>query len=202
MKKKNLEILLQKIPEYTKPSPQLEQYITPAGIAADIVFTAYQFNDIENKKIVDLGCGTGIFSVAAKILGAEKVIGFDIDKDIINIAKEYAEDNNYDIDFYNKRIQDIQEECDTILMNPPFGAQKSNKNADRAFLEKAFEISSVVYSLHLSKTIPFIEKMIKSMQGEITFYKNFVFPIKHSYDFHDKKTKNFDVTLVRILTNI
>ena len=59
MKKKELEILLQKVPSFEKPVPHFEQYLTPAGIAADIIFTAHQFGDIENKTVIDLGCGTG-----------------------------------------------------------------------------------------------------------------------------------------------
>jgi len=61
MKKKELEILLQKVPSFEKPVPHFEQYLTPASIAADIIFTAHQFGDIENKTVIDLGCGTGIF---------------------------------------------------------------------------------------------------------------------------------------------
>ena len=48
--------------------------MTPAPIAADIIFTAYQWGDIENKTVVDLGCGTGIFSVGAVSMGAKKVL--------------------------------------------------------------------------------------------------------------------------------
>ena len=90
--------------------------------------------------------------------------------------------------------------CDTVIMNPPFGAQKSSVKADRKFIEKAFEIAKVVYSLHLSETIPFIEKMILSMNGEIKFYKDYIFPVKHTFNFHSKKSVNYDVTLIRILT--
>ncbi len=86
-------------------------------------------------------------------------------------------------------------------MNPPFGAQKSNRWADRRFIEKGFEISKVIYSLHLSKTIPFIEKLILSLNGEIKYKKNYVFPIKHTHVFHEKKIVNFDVTMLRIITN-
>ena len=70
MKQRQLEILLQKVPKPTTPVPQLEQYMTPAPIAADIIFTAYLWGDIENKTVVDLGCGTGIFSVGAVLAGA------------------------------------------------------------------------------------------------------------------------------------
>jgi putative methylase len=201
MKQKQLEILLQKIPKPPKPVPQLEQYMTTAPIAADIIFTAYQWGDIENKIVVDLGCGTGIFSVGAVYMGAKKVLGFDIDKNIIAAAKKYAKTNDFPITYTLKDIIEVHTTCDTVLMNPPFGAQKSNNKADRKFLEKAFEISSVIYSLHLKKTIFFLEKMIKSLQGEITYQKEYSFPIKWMFKFHTKEVVKYDVILLRIATH-
>ena len=200
MKKKELEILLQKIPAFDAPSPTLEQYLTPAGIAADIIFTAHQYGDIKDKVVFDLGCGTGIFAIGAILTGAKKVIGFDIDNKSIEKAKKYAEKNKLNVEFLVKDVLDIKEKCDTIIMNPPFGAQKSNLKADRKFIEKGFDISSVIYSIHLKKTVPFIEKMVLALKGEITYYKNYIFPIKHTYNFHEKKTVDYDVSLLRILT--
>ena len=200
MKQKKLEMLLQKVPAFEYPSPNLEQYITPANIAADILFNAYSFGDIENKTVLDLGCGTGIFSVGAKLVNAKEVVGIDIDGESIKIAKSYSEKINEDIEFITKDVKDVDIKCDTVIMNPPFGAQKSNRGADRAFIEKGFEISKVIYSLHLSKTIPFIEKLVSSLNGEISYKKTYLFPIKHTYFFHKKKNENIDITLLRIIT--
>jgi len=202
MKKKELEILLQKVPLPNKPIPNLEQYMTPANIAADVIFTAHQFGDIQNKTILDLGCGTGIFSVGAALTGAKKVMGIDVDKDIITIAKEYAKKNNLEIEFMAMDVKNVQTKCNTVIMNPPFGAQKSNRKADRKFIEKGFEISQILYSIHLKKTIPFLEKMISSLSGNITYRKDYAFPIRWAFEFHDKKVVYYDVTLLRIETNI
>ncbi|MCK5458818.1 MAG: methyltransferase [Thermoplasmatales archaeon] len=202
MKQKGLEILLQKVPQPTHPTPTLEQYMTPASIAADIIFNAYQFGDINDKIIVDLGCGTGIFSIGAAILGAKKITGFDVDKESIQLAKKHAEQNNLEIEFNVKDVKDVETKCDTVLMNPPFGAQKSNQKADRKFIEKGFEISHVIYSLHLTKTIPFLEKMIFSLSGTITYKKKYVFPIRWMFEFHEKQIAYYDVTMLRIETKI
>lgn len=199
MKKKELEILLQKVPPFKNPVPTLEQYITPAFIAADIIYLAHQFGDIQDKFIVDLGCGTGIFSIGAKITGAIKVIGIDIDNSSIEIARNYAKDENIEVEYKTDDIRDFHIKCDTVLMNPPFGAQKSNINADRRFIETAFRIASTVYSIHLTKTIPFLKKMISSLKGDINYSKNYLFPIKRTCKFHEKKNINYDVTLLRIL---
>ena len=200
MKKKELEIILQKVPEYENPIPELEQYITPAGIAADIIFIAYQFGDIKDKVVIDLGCGTGIFSIGVAIAGAKEVYGVDIDNNSIKIAKRYANKINKKINFINQDVKDVKINCDTVIMNPPFGAQKSDRKADRKFIEKGFEIASVLYSIHLSKTVPFIEKMVSSMKGKISYSKDYVFPIKYIYEFHKKRVINYDVTMLRIIT--
>ncbi|MEF8879851.1 MAG: METTL5 family protein [Candidatus Thermoplasmatota archaeon] len=197
MKKKQLEMELQKIPDFDKPKPSLEQYVTPAPIAADIIFKAVQFGDIQNKIVIDLGCGTGIFAYGAYLCGAEKVMGIDIDKECINQARNYAYRNKIDINFNINRIKNVNAVCDTVLMNPPFGAQKGNIRADRKFLEKAREISSVTYSLHLTETLSFIEKLIELLDGDITFKKNYDFPIKRSFRFHKKDVSYQDVILIR-----
>jgi len=200
MKQKDLEIILQKVPTYERPNPFIEQYMTPANIAADIIFTAFQFDDILDKKVVDLGCGTGIFAFGAKIVNAKEVIGIDIDEEAVKIAISYSKEINEEVEFITKDVKDVDIKCDTVLTNPPFGAQKSNRWADRAFIEKGFEISKVIYSLHLTKTIPFIEKLVSALDGEISYKKEYLFPIKHTYFFHKKKAENVDITLLRVAT--
>jgi len=202
MKKKELEILLQKVPSFEKPVPRFEQYLTPAGVAADIIFIAHQFSDIENKTVIDLGCGTGIFSIGAALTGAKRVIGTDIDKDAVKIARSYSKKNNLEITYLVQDVRKLEIKCDTVIMNPPFGAQKSNQKADRKFIEKGFNIAPIVYSIHLAKTIPFIIKLISSLGGTVYYSKNYVFPIKWAYNFHEKKIVNYDVTLLRIITGL
>ena len=202
MKKKELEILLQKVPSFEKPVPYLEQYLTPANIAADIIFNAHQFGDIKNKIVIDLGCGTGIFSTGAALTGAGRIIGIDIDENAIKTAEKYAEKNNLKITFMTQDVRDLRMKCDTIIMNPPFGAQKGNHKADRKFIEKGFEISSVLYSIHQTKTIPFIIKLISSLGGTINYSKKYIFPIKWLFEFHEKNIVNYDVTLLRIITDV
>jgi len=170
------------------------------AVAFSLEIGSFNINNTVWGLVLDLGCGTGIFSVGASLTGAKKVIAVDIDKNAISIAKNYAQENKLDIEFLVQNIDDVKIKCDTIIMNPPFGAQKSNEKADRKFIEKAFEISSVIYSLHLSKTILFITKMVKALKGEISYSKDYIFPIKHTYDFHEKNVVNYDVTLLRILT--
>ncbi len=198
MKQKELEILLQKIPDFKKPKPGLEQYITPAPIAADILFKAFQLGDIKDRIVVDLGCGTGIFAYGAYLLEAQKVVGVDNDRDCIDTARDFVFKNNLCINYGINEIRNVNIVCDTVLMNPPFGAQKTNIRADRKFIEKAFEISQVFYSLHLSNTMEFIKKIISSLNGKITHIQEYDFPIKHAFSFHKKPVKKYKISMIRV----
>lgn len=54
--------------------------------------------------VLDYGCGSGILAIAAKKLGAQSVVGVDIDSQAI-IASEYnAQQNQVNIDFYDATV--------------------------------------------------------------------------------------------------
>lgn len=46
--------------------------------------------------VLDIGCGSGILSIAGVLLGAEKAVGVDIDAQSVRVAKENAEINEVD----------------------------------------------------------------------------------------------------------
>ncbi len=48
----------------------------------------------KDSTILDIGCGSGILSIAGVLLGAEKAVGVDIDAQSVRVAKENAEINN------------------------------------------------------------------------------------------------------------
>ncbi len=49
--------------------------------------------DLKNKSVLDIGIGSGILSIAAAMLGAKRVVGFDIDEGAIRECKENARIN-------------------------------------------------------------------------------------------------------------
>ncbi|OEE64060.1 ribosomal protein L11 methyltransferase [Enterovibrio norvegicus FF-162] len=49
--------------------------------------------DLNGKTVIDFGCGSGILSLAALLLGAKKVIGIDIDPQALQASKDNAERN-------------------------------------------------------------------------------------------------------------
>jgi len=44
--------------------------------------------NIKGKSFLDIGCGSGIFSIAARKLGAKKVVGFDVSPESIQSAQQ------------------------------------------------------------------------------------------------------------------
>ena len=199
MKKKDLEIFLEKVPSFQQPSFELEQYKTPAVIAADMLFYAFINHDIEGKTVIDFGCGTGIFAVGATYLHAQKIYGFDIDKQCIRQAQTFADNQALSIYYESKDVKNISQKADTAIMNPPFGAQKKNHHADRIFLEKAIQLCSVVYSLHLENTLPFIHQITSALQASVEEIKTYQFPIKGSFYFHKKLVSSVPVIFLRII---
>ena len=200
MRKRKLEILLQQIPPISKPKPELEQYQTPVGIASDVLLFARSAGDISGRSVIDLGCGTGIFSIGASLLGASEVVGIDIDPQCIKIAKKTADKLGADVKFLVADARDVSIESDTCLMNPPFGAQFSNRGLDRIFLKKAVESARCVYSLHLAETGNFIRKYIEEIGGTLQMERDYLFPIPRQFHFHHEKEKIFRVMLVRIVS--
>jgi putative methylase len=200
-KKRQLEMALQRIPAHKSPKVALEQYSTPSIIAADVLWNAHSMGDIKGLKVVDLGCGTGIFAIGAAMMGALESVGVDIDDDAVSIAKAQA----YKMDiagktrFLTSDIQDFTESADTVIQNPPFGAQKtSRKEADRLFMVKALEIAPVVYSFHMQETEEFVTNFFKHKGAHITHVFHYTFPIPRIYDFHTKEKVDVQVVLLRV----
>lgn len=198
-KKKHLEMAIQKVPKHPNPKVDLEQYSTPAIIAADLLWNAYSLGDIADKKVMDLGCGTGIFAIASKLLGAASAIGVDIDKDSTDLASSYCGD----VDFICSDICDLENDfdVDTIFQNPPFGSQKNaKKGADLKFISKAVELSpKVLYSFHMASTEEFLISYFEKNDLEITHIFRYNFPIPKIYEFHTRESANVEVIVIRAL---
>ena len=196
-KKKHLEMAIQKVPKHPNPKVDLEQYSTPATITADLLWNAYSLGDIADKKVMDLGCGTGIFAIASKLLGAASAIGVDIDKDSTDLASSYCGD----VDFICSDICDLENDfdVDTIFQNPPFGSQKNaKKGADLKFISKAIELSpKVLYSFHMASTEEFLISYFEKNDLEITHIFRYNFPIPKIYEFHTRESANVEVIVIR-----
>lgn len=196
VRKKDLEMQLQRVGNFSDPDPSLEQYMTPATIASDILYTAYSNGDVAGLKVMDLGCGTGMFSIGAWLLGAGMVVGYDISESALKVAEENRKAFGADVEFKHSDILDVNEGADTVFMNPPFGCQ--NRNADRAFLRKAMDSAECVYSIHMAETLDFVERFCADSGRSVTWRKTYKYEIPHTFSFHKKAKMSVDVAVVNI----
>ena len=145
MDKNKLGLILSKLEgSYRKYLLQLS--LSPE-LVADILFNAKK--DITNKVVYNLGCGTGRFAIGSALLGAKAVYGVDIDRTMLDIARENALHVQHMTGIQlsglcHWRLKDafkLYEKCDTVVQFPPI-------NTDILFFIKALEIARSAYSIH------------------------------------------------------
>lgn len=223
IRKSILEKFLIQIESNPKPKAILEQYPTSIKTAAKILhLIAYSNLDILGKTVLDLGCGTGRFALGAAFLGAQKVVGIDIDTSAIKLASSYTQKLNLknNTSWINGDISTINGQFDTVLQNPPFGIQK--RYADRKFLKKALEVGKKIYSIHshpindnnllniLKKNpeaimqVPpssFLRKYVEENNGSVCAVYSMLMSIPRMFDFHKKQIHSFIIDLYSIEKN-
>lgn len=70
--------------------------------------------------VFDIGCGSGILSIVAAKLGAEKVIGVDFDEVAVNVAKKNVIENKVDnaVEIRHGNLMDVvKEKADIVVAN-------------------------------------------------------------------------------------
>jgi len=210
MKKKEIVSIIQNTATFTNPKIELEQYCIDASSAVDLIyFAGFEFDDIKNRLIFDFGAGTGRLSIASAYFKATYVLSIDIDWSAVKILNENILNLDLkhiifpicsDIDNFEISNSILPKNLKiTTIMNPPFGVQK--KAADRVFLEKAFNISDVVYSVHLAnvRVSKFISNYIKKFNWKIDYVYPFNMILERTFPFHSRKRKNINVDIYRFI---
>jgi putative methylase len=200
MRLKTLEMTLQRLAGFSRPRAALEQYQTPAPLAARLLYHALMKGDIEEKTVLDLGCGTGILAIGAALLGAGAVTGIEIDKDALTVAQENAALLNVEVEFIGADVReswcrDRIGTFDTVIMNPPFGAQQAH--ADRPFIDLALAVAPVTYSIFNAGSVQFVKSYLAG-RGEITETVGSAFSIKRTFAFHTNDIQEIGVEILRL----
>lgn len=204
MKLKQLEIALQRLDGFVKPQAALEQYQTPAPLAARLLHHALMRGDICGKRVLDLGCGTGVLAIGASLIGAGEVTGIESDAAAIRVAVRNAAMLGADIRFIKADVRDPSLEgrlgrFDTVVMNPPFGAQ--NAHADRPFLDLALMVAPVTYGIFNAGSRQFIQTYTES-RALIDEAVGGKFSIRRTFAFHTRDVQEIEVEILRLIQNL
>nr|EGQ40027.1 MAG: putative RNA methylase [Candidatus Nanosalinarum sp. J07AB56] len=120
MSKTDIKRVLSGLRGFENPNPELEQYVTPPELAAELGHTASLNKDLG--EVQDLGCGTGMLAIAAAVAGADQVTGYDVDEAALDIARQNSTeaDVREACQFQAKDVEDIGNVDGTVVSNPPF----------------------------------------------------------------------------------
>jgi putative methylase len=135
----DLVLRLSKVPPFPQPDRRLEQVATPAEAAAELLFAADRLHPLEDRSVVDLGCGTGRLAIGAALLGADPVRAVEIDPAAAEVARAAARAAGVRIEIEVRDVAGYDRSADVVVTNPPFGAQR--RHADRPFWDAAFAVA-------------------------------------------------------------
>ncbi len=207
---------LEDVADFGEPSADLEQYLTPAEVAAHICHFASLQGDLAGDTVVDLGTGTGMLAIGAGFCDADRVIGIDIDPDALALARRNAQSILTDQSggaVSSKEstacspLEWVQGDVTrpplsvtdaTVLSNPPFGAQRGNRHADRDFLETTRSIAATSYTIHNEGSQEFVESYAEDAGGTVTHAFRATFSLDNRLEFHTDESRTLEAEVFRI----
>ena len=196
LSKRQLEIQLGKLKILDKPNLKLEQYPVSSQAASELLYMAgFEHNDLD-RRVLDLGTGTGRLAIGAAMMGATEVVGVDVDERALALAKENGETARVRVEWVQADIEKVERGFDAVIMNPPYGTRTSH--ADKRFLEKAVQLAPVVYSIHKSSTRDFLIRLVTRSGWQVDQLRSMRMDIPHLFEFHEKTRTTVEVDLYRI----
>lgn len=188
---------------FEDPNVSLEQYRTPPELSAHLIHTADLQGDVEDHLVVDLGCGTGMLALGAALRGPTRVVGVDVDPAPLATATENERKvaTASAVEWVRADATEpplCPDEPTTVVMNPPFGAQRGNEHADRAFLATAATIADVSYSIHNAGSEAFVESFAADNGGDVTHAFEAAFDLPKQFDHQREDSRSIDVEVFRI----
>lgn len=194
MKRSELVRELERVPEFPRPDPRSEQVVTPAEAAADLLEEAKGRGDLLGRSLVDLGTGTGRLAIGAALLGAARVIGIEQDRSALDIARAAGCRLGVEVEWIAGAVGEVDIEVDTVVMNPPFGAQ--SRGADRPFWTAALgRPGRAVYAFASVESRTFIEAVAVERAARIEARRPVPWRLPRTFAHHRRPSVELAVDL-------
>jgi putative methylase len=130
---------IQAVPLPSEAAAPLEQVATPAEAAADLLNLLDRRFGLAGRSVLDLGSGTGRLAIGAALLGASPVVGVEVDRRLVPVARAAARAAGARVNFAVADVADWNRPGEIVVMNAPFGAQR--RHADRPFWDRALALA-------------------------------------------------------------
>lgn len=199
--KRALERRLADLASFADPQVELEQYPTPAELAANLLHLADLQGDLD-RTVIDLGSGTGLLALGAALRAPPRVVGLERDPAAIETARENERTlaPAVDVDWIvsDATRPPLSLDDATVVMNPPFGAQRGRRHADRAFLGAAADLGVVSYSIHNADSRDFVEAFAADNGGTVTHAFEATLELDRQFAFHARDRAELTVEVYRI----
>lgn len=102
---------------------------------------------VKGKKVIDIGCGSGVLALSALKAGAKSAVGFDIEEEAVLHATENAKLNGLNAHFFlSSQVAPHLHFGEVALMNMIYTEQRAAFNAHPALNQNKWIITSGVLS--------------------------------------------------------
>ncbi len=212
MQKRAVERRLAAAEGFTDPDRELEQYVTPADIAAHLLHVAALRGDLDTT-VLDLGAGTGRLALAAALHEPARVVAVERDLGALRVARanERRVDPPVGVRWLRADATRLPltsgeslgaDGSLTVVANPPFGAQDGNAHADRQFLESVAALAAgrsvVSYTVHNNGSRGFVESFAADANATVTDAFAVTFPLPRQFDHQTDDSREIQTQVFRI----
>ncbi|MGL5122829.1 MAG: tRNA1(Val) (adenine(37)-N6)-methyltransferase [Fusobacteriaceae bacterium] len=145
--------------------------------SSDAILLAEFVEEIKDKKVLEIGTGSGIIPILLKIQNKiEKITTLEIQNSVFNLAKKNIEINNLDsnIEVINIDVKNYENRnfYDTVISNPPYmkvDGKNINKNEEKT-------IARHEISLELKDLIINVKRLLKPRGNFYMIHRTYRLP--------------------------
>jgi putative methylase len=194
VKRSELVRRLAALAPFDAPKADREQVATPPEAAALLLEAAVARDDLVGRTVVDLGSGPGTLAIGAALLGAGPVRGIDDDPRAVEVARRNASSSGVSVDFRVGDVTRVTEPVDTVVMNPPFGAQR--RHADRPFWDAGLALARRrLYAFSAAPSRTFIEERAVARGARVEATEPVPWELPRTFPHHRKRSVELSVDL-------